>query len=173
MLSYAQSLNKMCAGVHEGVRDYADGAIKMGRTPLWYIRLEDDIAARISGVVSLYSPAETRLVLWNLVRAFHQAAHNTDPTESWLALALEACEAVGSDLPPEGGHLFPSAILFHPSKSDAEDVAEDICRIPTPLGADSPRVTASTAVHILWSRFANRLDTPDRALLAAEAVAMA
>lgn len=144
-----------------------------GRTPLWYIRLEDDIVARMEGVVSLYPKEETRMVLWNLARAMHRRAHDADPTESWLALALEACGVARADLPNRQDGRITAAILHHPSQGDAEDVAEDVSLIPTPMGEDSPRIAAMTAVHVMWTRFANRLDVPDRALLAAEAASLA
>jgi len=145
----------------------------MGRTPLWFVRLEDDIVSRMEGVVSLYPKEESRLVLWNLARAMHRRAHETDPGEAWLALALEACGVENDDLPDEGDVRTSDAADGHPSHGDAEDVAEDVSMMPTPMGSDSPRITSRTAVHVMWTRFANRLDAPDRALLAAEAAAMA
>lgn len=143
----------------------------MGRTPLWFVRLGDDIASRMEGVLSLYPKEESRLVLWNLARAMHRLAHDTDPTESWLALALEACGVARDDLPTRSDGT-SAAALSHPSFGDAEDVAEDVSLIETPMGDQSPSIASRTAVHVMWTHFANRLDAPDRALLAAEATAL-
>lgn len=144
----------------------------MGRTPLWFVRLEDQIVSRMEGVLSLYPKEESRLVVWNLARAMHRLAHDTDPTESWLALALEACGVARNDLPSRTDDT-SAAARSHPSYGDAKDVAEDVSLIETPMGDQSPSITSRTAVHVMWTHFANRLDAPDRALLAAEAAALA
>lgn len=144
-----------------------------GRTPLWFVRLEDEICRRIECVVALYSENETRLVLWNLTRAIHRRAREMDPSESWLALAIEGCGVQSCDIPDTSYPRICARADVHPSYGDAEDVAEDISLLMTPEPQHSARVSSCAGVHIIWTRFANRLNVPDRALLAAEAVALA
>ena len=143
------------------------------RTPLWFVRLEDEIIRRVTAVVALYPDVETRIVLWNLTRAIHRRAREMDPSESWLALAIESCGVQSCDIPDNTYPRICARADVHPSYGDAEDVAEDISLLMTPDPENSARVSSCAGVHVIWTHFANRLNIPDRALLAAEAVTLA
>ena len=145
---------------------------KAPAAPIWFAWLEEEIVERINSVLRLYPERERRVVIWNMARALHWRANKIDPTDSWLALALEACGVGKIDLPSDRYFQSPIGTSHHPSRGDAEDVAEDISLIITPMGKESPHIIVRTAVHVVWTQFANNLDTRDRALLAAEAAAL-
>ncbi len=139
----------------------------MSARPEWYDDLNDAIEARIEETCSLYPRSERPEVVFAVARAIHRRANDTDPDCAWLSIMLESADAPGS---VQGGD--PGRITHdeHPSNGDAEDVAEDICRLSTPYGEASPTIAIRSGVHVAWTRFILDLDLHDRAALAADAV---
>lgn len=138
--------------------------------PEWYGLLLRDIEARIEGVCSLYPPKDRTVVLKEMLRALHARASDMDPSDTWLQLVLANAQIFGTDLTGFDRYATQPP---HPSKGDAEDVAEDISTMQPPCGANAPLVAIRAAVFVAWTRFATRLDPLDRALLAAEATDLA
>lgn len=143
----------------------------MSGHPTWYDDLVRTIEVRIDLACRLYPPADRRVVLFNVIRALHRRADETDASSTWLHIALEAADVEASMARDAAAIRF--AVSTHPSVGDAEVIAQDIANVSIEGRRDSPAVAIRTAVHVAWTRFAPELDEPRRALLAAEAARMA
>lgn len=136
-----------------------------GQDP-WYEDLNDAIAARIEETCSLYPKSERPEVVSAVARAIHRRANDTDLECAWLSIMLESADAPDAEaLKGPANH----ASSIHPSNGDAEDVAEDICRLSTPYGHASPTIAIRSGVHVAWTRFISDLNIHDRAILAVDA----
>jgi hypothetical protein len=136
--------------------------------PKWYSRLNDDIEGIIERACGLYPRADRALVVAAVARAIHRRASETDIDCAWLSIMFESCAVTASET--RVASLAEVSESIHPSRGDAEDVAEDICMMRTPFGEASPTIAIRSGVHVAWARFVSHLDSRDRALLAADAV---
>lgn len=139
----------------------------MNAQPEWYGELNDAIEARIEQTCSLYPRSERGEVVSAVARAIHRRASDTDIECAWLSIMLESADA--PEVSPSQGKDATNAESNHPSNGDAEDVAEDICRLHTPFGEASPTIAIRSGVHVAWTRFISDLDARQRARLAIDA----
>ncbi len=133
----------------------------------WYDDLADAIETRIEQVCALYPVSERAQVIGAVTRALHRRANEADPACAWLSIMHET---VSTPCPRQGGRLPRTEhSIHHPSNGDAEDVAEDVCLMPTPYGPASPTITIRAAVLVAWTRFVSTLSHDDRDVLAIDA----